>query len=127
MATAPAEVVNLVKEWLAAGHHRDIEFITAHSWTEDENAVHTVASGPDGGLTLERLQGHLGEYEPREVVASNPQGFVHGDFAWVFDTPTIDLLDEGLIDARFTAVLRRIDGTWKVVHAHLSEGVAHEA
>ncbi|MET7992688.1 nuclear transport factor 2 family protein [Amycolatopsis sp. NPDC005232] len=126
MAKAPDEVVNLVKDWLAAGHRRDVEFITKHSHTEDEDFVHTVASGPDGALTLAQFLDHLRQYQPREVLVSDPQGFVHGDLAWIFDSPRVDLLDEGVIDARFTAVLRRVDGDWKVVHAHLSEGVPHQ-
>ncbi|WP_033288664.1 nuclear transport factor 2 family protein [Amycolatopsis jejuensis] len=127
MAPAPEEVLTLAKEWLAAGHRRDTEFIAAHSWTEDDNFVHTVASGPDSALSLGDFLQHLREYDPREVVLSNPRGFAYDDFAWVFDTPHIDLLDEGVLEARFTAVLRHVEGEWKVVHAHLSEGVAHQA
>lgn len=127
MAPAPPELLQAVRNWLEAGHRRDVDYIAAHSHEEDPDFPHTVTSGPDGALTLTQFLDHLRAHQPREVVTTSPRGHVHGDFALVYDEPKIDLLEEGTIDARFTAVLRRIEGVWKVVHAHLSEGVPHEA
>jgi hypothetical protein len=47
---------------------------------------------------------------------------VHGDTAWLVDFPKIDMLAEGVFDARVTTVMLRVDGEWKLAHNHLSEG-----
>jgi ketosteroid isomerase-like protein len=43
-----------------------------------------------------------------------------GDVAWVAERPTLVLPQEGRLEARHTAVLRRERGDWRLVSSHLS-------
>jgi hypothetical protein len=45
---------------------------------------------------------------------------------WVVDQPTFILPDASAFQTRLTAVVRREDGRWKIVHAHFSVGVPDE-
>ncbi|NUH40148.1 nuclear transport factor 2 family protein [Streptomyces samsunensis] len=126
MHAAPQEILDLARDWVYAGGMRDVEFIKAHSHTEDPDAIHTIASGPGACLSLSSFLEHLGEVPPRSSSGSNASGFVHGDVAWVTDVIQSDMLHEGIIDIRCTVVLVRADGEWKVTHSHVSEGVKRE-
>lgn len=126
MQKAPKELHDLATAWLRAGLARDTGFLRAHSHTADDAAVHTIASVPDGSLPLGPLLDHLDEAPPRELVYSAPVGFVHGDVAWFFDDAKVDMLWDGILDMRFTIVFVLLDGTWKAVQTHLSEGVVRE-
>ena len=50
----------------------------------------------------------------------------NGDRGWVADRAAIVMPDGGRIDARQTMVFQREAGTWRIVHSHLSIGVADE-
>lgn len=126
MPVAPQEVLDLATAWVHAGGVRDTAYIAAHSHTEDDAAVHTIASGPGAGLPLSVFLEHLGDVPPRESSGSSPSGFIHGDVAWVTDLIQSDLLYDGVIDVRCTVVLVRVEGQWKVTHTHVSEGVARQ-
>lgn len=52
-----------------------------------------------------------------------PQGYEEGDLGWVVDEPTLHMPDGSAIQTRLTAIVHRIDGAWKLVHAHFSVGV----
>jgi hypothetical protein len=90
--------------------------------------VSLTSSTIDVGVEFhaEELLAHLGQYDPCEVIGSAPTSFVHGDIAWVVDFPQVDVKSDGNIHLRITVVLLRVDGEWRVVHSHFSEGVAHE-
>jgi ketosteroid isomerase-like protein len=46
--------------------------------------------------------------------------------AWLVDNPRIPIPGQEPIQIRVTVILWRTDAGWKVAHAHVSEGVAHE-
>ena len=54
------------------------------------------------------------------------RGYEEGSLGWAVDEPTLNMPDGSAIKTRVTAVLRRDDGTWKLVHAHFSVGVPDE-
>lgn len=125
MESAPSEVTDVAREWLEAGHARDGVRLASLSWEVAPDALHTFASAPDSNLSLTELLSHLTEVIPCYLVDSAPTGFVTGDFAWVTDTPRVEIPGETVISLRVTVVLQRREGVWKVVHGHLSEGVPH--
>ena len=45
---------------------------------------------------------------------------------WVVDQPTFFFPDGSSMQTRLTAVLRREDDAWKLVHMHVSVGVPDE-
>jgi SnoaL-like domain len=56
----------------------------------------------------------------------SPEGFAQGSLGWVVDEPTLSFPDGTAISTRLTAVLKREDGAWKIVHFHVSVGVPDE-
>lgn len=126
MKAATSELRELATDWLRAGFARDTEFLRRHSFSADPAVTHTIATVPGGSLALGPFLDHLDEAPPRELVHSDPRGFVHGDVAWLVDECTADMLWDGLVDMRFTIVFVRMDGIWKAVQAHLSEAVVRE-
>jgi hypothetical protein len=52
-----------------------------------------------------------------------PTGYQVGSAGWVIDEPTFFLPDGSPVSARMTAIVRREDGAWKVIHMHFSVGV----
>jgi ketosteroid isomerase-like protein len=56
-----------------------------------------------------------------------PQGYAEGPMGWFVDEPTYVFPgDSRHMHTRLTAVLRREDERWKVVHMHVSVGVPDE-
>ena len=49
--------------------------------------------------------------------------YAEGSLGWATDRPTFLLADGLALPARTSAVLRQEDGTWKLVHLHVSFGV----
>ena len=56
----------------------------------------------------------------------NPIGYAGGDMGWFVDEPRFVLPDGSAYRTRLTAVVRREDGRWKIVHMHWSVGVPDE-
>jgi SnoaL-like domain len=55
--------------------------------------------------------------------AGEPVGYEEGSLGWVVDEPTFFFPDGSAMQTRLTAVLHREDGTWKLLHMHVSVGV----
>lgn len=62
----------------------------------------------------------------RVEAGSNPIGYAEGTMGWFVDEPRFMLPDGRGFRARLTAVLRREDDRWKIVHMHWSSGVPDE-
>ena len=60
------------------------------------------------------------------VEAGELQAWEEGSVGWLSDTPSFVLPDGTAIGTRVTAVMRREDGEWKLVQAHVSVGVPDE-
>lgn len=127
MEAAQPEVLDVARNWIIRGHMRDGEYMANAAFPVPGSTVHTIASAPDSNFTVDQLVSHLGDVVPCPVMTDeSAEGFVHGDMAWVYAFPKIDVKRDGVIDLRYTVVLYRVDGDWKVVHSHLSEGVPHQ-
>jgi ketosteroid isomerase-like protein len=61
------------------------------------------------------------------VLPGQPDGFAEGTIGWAVDRPTFRSRSGAETRTRMTAVFRREDGLWKVVHVHNSIGVPDEA
>jgi hypothetical protein len=46
-----------------------------------------------------------------------PRGYEEGSFAWVVDEPRFGLPDGSSFDCRVTAVVRKEEAVWRIVHA----------
>lgn len=121
---APPEALTLSTQWLRAHLDRDAEFIRANAATPDDAAVHTIGSFPLE-VTLAKFLDLLEASEPAGVqIESHPFGFVRNDVAWLTDLPRLRMPSGETRQARQTIVMVKSEGAWKVVHSHLSEGVA---
>lgn len=144
VTAAPQEVLDLATEWVYRGGMRDTQFIDQNSWTPRSDVVHTFTSSPESNLSLADFVAHLGDVPPRssettdsatkveeqegQASAARPTdtsitGFVAGDTAWTTHLIVADMLQDGKIEVRCSVVMLRLDGVWKVVHCHVSEGV----
>ncbi len=52
-----------------------------------------------------------------------PLGWADADLGWYVDEPTMGFPDGSAILTRMTAILARGDGSWRLVHMHVSVGV----
>jgi hypothetical protein len=66
------------------------------------------------------------EAEGVRLEPDDPRGYEEGPMGWVVDDPTFVFPDGSSFRTRLTAVMRREDGRWKIVHAHFSIGVPDE-
>jgi hypothetical protein len=55
-----------------------------------------------------------------------PAGFEHGSTGWFVDQPTYAFPGGAQMHTRLTALLQLEDGTWRIVHMHVSVGVPDE-
>lgn len=53
-------------------------------------------------------------------------GYEEGDLGWFVDDPAFGFPDGSVVATRLTAVVRREDGRWRVLHLHFSVGVPDE-
>lgn len=60
------------------------------------------------------------------VEAGDLRAWEEGSVGWLSDTPSFILPDGTAIRTRVTAVMRREDGGWKLVQAHVSIGIPDE-
>lgn len=54
-----------------------------------------------------------------DITAGVPIGHVEGAIGWAADQPTMTIGDQR-VPMRMTAVLRRVDGNWRIVQGHMS-------
>ena len=66
------------------------------------------------------------ETEGVRIQAAEPAGYEEGSLGWVVDEPRFFFPDGSAMKTRLTAVLHREDGTWKLIHMHVSVGVPDE-
>ena len=125
MKPADRDVLEIARRFIIEGHARNTAAVAAVAYTPESSAPFTIAGSPGPALTLEELLAHLGEYPPCETSGMNPRGYMSEHFAYVVDNFQVAVPGEGSIDVRTTVVLVRHPDAWKVVHAHVSEGVAH--
>lgn len=92
-----------------------------------EPDVLIIGTAP-GEWVTERERMRFGfETEGFRIEAGNaPAGYEEGSMGWFVDEPTFDFPDDSAMDTRLTAVMRREDGRWKLVHMHVSVGVPDE-
>src|SRR5512132_4168876 len=80
---------------------------SAGEWVQDQEALRSGRL-PDGeGL----------------VAGGSPIAFEEGDLGWFADEPTWVFADGSTAQMRMSAVLRREEGGWHIVHSHLSVAV----
>jgi hypothetical protein len=60
------------------------------------------------------------------LAGDDPRGYEEGSLGWGVDRPRFVLPDGSTLPTRLTAVLRREDDEWKLVHLHFSVGVPDE-
>lgn len=63
------------------------------------------------------------ETEGITLMSRRAVGFEEGTLGWVTDQPRLGLSDGSGMDWRVTAVVRKEDRTWRLLHAHFSVGV----
>jgi len=66
------------------------------------------------------------ETEGITIEGDNPIGYEEGSMGWGIDEPRFVFPDGSGMRTRLSAVLRREDDRWKVVHMHFSAGVPDE-
>ena len=66
------------------------------------------------------------EAEGVRLEPSDPRGYAEGSLGWVVDQPRFVFRDGSAMQTRVTAVMRREDARWRLVHAHFSVGVPDE-
>ena len=100
---------------------RDSEYILANSASDGTYTGTTSGCSPP--QSLEEIVSHLRGLKKAGWQKLDPTGYVAGDFAWFTDHAKGVLPDGEEIGIRTTLLMRRVDGQWKVVHFHVSEGV----
>jgi hypothetical protein len=80
-----------------------------------------------GELVTDRAAMRFGfETEGVALESRSPRGYVEGSLGWVVDEPRFGLPDGSSFDCRVTAIVRKEQETWRLVHAHFSVGVPDE-
>ncbi|EMG36450.1 ketosteroid isomerase-like enzyme [Desulfocurvibacter africanus PCS] len=121
-----AHVWATVEAMLDAYCRRDVQ--ATMSYFADTPELVCIGSGP-----REKSVGHTGlrqglvhdfaDTDAMEVACGEPLISVAGDVAWVATDCLFTVLADGEtlhVKARLTAVLRRLDETWRIVQSHLS-------
>ena len=91
-----------------------------------EPATLIIGTAP-GEWVTERDRMRFGfETEGVRIQAGEPAGYEEGSMGWVVDEPAFFFPDGSAMKTRLTAVLRREDEAWKLVHMHVSVGVPDE-
>jgi SnoaL-like protein len=124
MPVATPELVDFSRRYLTALVARDTKYLSDTSLDEPDCRYLGIGSLPDEQWDLPHLLSHLAEFPPTTLVGSEPTGYYNDDVAWMVDFPGCELPDGSVLPLRITLVLRRVDGGWKAVHWHFSEGVA---
>lgn len=66
------------------------------------------------------------EAEGARIVAGDPIGDEEGSMGWVIDEPSFVFGAMPPVKTRLSAVLHQEDGTWEMVHMHVSAGILDE-
>jgi ketosteroid isomerase-like protein len=110
---------------------RDVEAF-ADGITGVEDAALVIGTAPDeweAGRSswLSAYATYIEQMPDVKLVAGDDvSAYESGDIGWAADRPKIVMPDEGEVEVRVTAVLKREDGEWRVVNAHFSIGVPDE-
>lgn len=80
---------------------------SAGEWVDDQVTLRSGTQVPGEGL----------------VAGPNPVAFADGDMGFFADQPTWRFADGTAAEMRFSAVLRREAGGWRIVHVHMSVSV----
>ena len=124
MPNATPELIEFARNYLAALVARDTEYLADTSLDGEDCRYSGIGSLPDEQWDLQDLLAHLSDFPPTRFVNSQPSGFYIDDVAWLIDFPGCELPDGRVLAMRISLVLRRVEGKWKAVHWHVSEGVA---
>jgi len=124
-AAVPADkaLTELARAWIVAALGRDGKFIAANSIDAPAGSFLVYGTSGEKGHTYQPFLDHLTELKPLTWSELNPDGYVVDDFAWFTGTAKAPLPGGDVAKARFTMVMRKVGGAWKVVHFHLSEPV----
>ncbi|MDO8532131.1 MAG: nuclear transport factor 2 family protein [Dehalococcoidia bacterium] len=60
------------------------------------------------------------------LVPGDAEAYAEGNVGWIWDRPRFRMPDGSEIQVRVTAVCRREDGAWRVVHVHASTEPGHQ-
>lgn len=82
---------------------------------------------PDGASAAEIWTNAWRRRGSSPIVNYDPKAYVSGDIGWVVDHPTWQRPGRPGRAFRLTAIFQRIEGEWKMVHAHFSLGVPNAA
>ena len=86
-------------------------------------AVMVIGSANEWFVGREKLRGAFRLVNQGLEAGKNPVAYENGDMGWFVDQPDWVFPDGSRFHTRFTAILQREAGTWKLVHWHLSVGV----
>jgi SnoaL-like domain len=88
------------------------------------NEATSVIGTAPGETVTDRAGMRFGfETEGITLTSRSAVGFEEGTLGWVTDEPRFGFPDGNGMDCRVTAVVRKEDRTWRLVHAHFSVGV----
>jgi ketosteroid isomerase-like protein len=91
-----------------------------------QEATLIIGTAP-GEWVTERERMRFGfEAEGVRLEAKDPVGYEEGSLGWVVDQPAFVFPDGSVMQTRLTAVMRREEGHWRLVHMHVSVGVPDE-
>lgn len=123
---ASQEVIDAALRYLDACVTRDADYVAANSIDDPAGSFSGINTGPGPANDLKHVVDHLRGLKPVKWGGLNPKGYMAGDFAWFTDYAKGIIPSGQQLDVRATLLMRRVDGKWKVVHYHVSEGVKRE-
>jgi hypothetical protein len=98
--------------------------VTSFDQLVSQDPATLIIGTAPGEWVTERDRMRFGfETEGVRIHAAEPVGYEEGSLGWVVDEPMFFFPDGSAMKTRLTAVLRREDGAWKLVHMHVSVGV----
>ena len=91
-----------------------------------QEATLIIGTAPGEWVTERERMRFSFEAEGVRLDANDPVGYEEGSLGWVVDQPAFVFPDGSVMQTRLTAVMRREEGRWKLVHMHVSVGVPDE-
>jgi len=124
-AAVPADkaLTEFAKQWMVSALGRDGKFVNANSIDAPAGSFLVFGTSGEKGHGLQGFVAHLDELKPLTWTEMTADGYVVDDFAWFTGTAQAPLPGGDMAKTRFTLVMRKVDGAWKVTHCHLSEPV----